>query len=231
MTDCARGCLLHNQHIPGCPHTNECPTDCPTHCDGCAPRPAETGNYCWRCTNKFRDALNALPELTAATAGMPGGKLFTASTNTDRKGTRVNQPSPSPACDEADEVCDWAYTVATDIADHLGHQGPFTYRTNGIPHKGFITQHVTYLTNNIDVVLAVEWAEDIYDNAIGYARRLQLRTGKDQLVHRIKDRCPTCNQRTLTREDGAAKVVCRNRDCNRVWTEDEYARLAVVAAS
>lgn len=234
MTDCARGCLIHGQHIPGCPHTNECPTDCPNHCEGCAPREAETGNYCWRCTTKLRDALNALPELAVEAHNMPGGRLATTSNhaNADRRPTKVDQLSPSPAVDEVDDVCDWAYTVAVDIADHLGHRnGPFTYRQDGTPHKWALTQHVNYLTNNIDAVLSVEWADDIYENAIGYARRLRLRTGTDQLVHRIKDRCPTCNQRTLTREDGADKVICRNINCNRVWTEDEYARLAVVAAS
>lgn len=233
MTDCTRGCLIHGEHAPGCPHTNECPTDCPNHCNGCAPKPAETGNYCWRCTNKFRDALNALPELAVTAHNMPGARLITKSHgNSDRRATKVDQMSPAPAVDEVDEVCDWAYTVATDIADHLHHKtGPFTYRQDGVPNKWALTQHVTYLINHIDVVLSLEHSDDIWENARGYARRLQLRTGTDRLVHRIKDRCPSCNQRTLTREDGADKVTCRNIECNRVWTEAEYARLAIVAAS
>lgn len=41
--------------------------------------------------------------------------------------------------------------------------------------------------------------------------------------------CPTCEMLSLKRAPGADHVECRN--CGRLWTEDEYARLAVVAAS
>ncbi|KNX38087.1 hypothetical protein [Luteipulveratus halotolerans] len=165
---------------------------------------------------------------------MPGGRLITR-TNTDtpdRRATKVDQHSPAPAIDEVDDVCDWAYDIALAIADHLGHKhGPFRYRVDGVPVKWALTQHITYLTNHVDTVLGVDWHETTYDDAHRYARRLQRRTGTDDLIHRIRERCPSCDQRTLTREDGAGKVLCNNRDCQRIWTEDEYARLAVVVAS
>lgn len=233
MTDCARGCLIRNKHIPGCDHTHECPHDCPNHCDGCSPKPAETGNYCWRCTNTFRANLTELPDLIDAAAAMPAGRLMTRAKDhhtSDRRPTKVDQMSPSPAHDAADEATTWTYQWALTLADHLHHKGPFTYQRNGIPKMNHRT-FVAYLLGNIDTVLTAYWSGDIWDETRTLHRRLTQATGRDQLTHRIKDPCPSCDHRTLQREDGASKVICRNRDCNRVWTETEYARLAVVAAS
>lgn len=231
--DCANGCLTRGRHIPECTHTDQCPADCTDHCEGCAPKPAETGHYCWRCTNRFRDALKALPELEHSALAMPGGKLITRRRDhaADRRPTKVDQLSPAPAIDEADEVASWAYAWALTLADHLHHRGPFIYERSGIPRRQNTHRHITYLLNNIDTVLCAYWSADIYTEATNLERQLRRTTGQDRLVHRIKAPCPSCDQRTLTREDGAEKVTCANRDCNRVWTEDEYARLALVAAS
>lgn len=233
MTDCTRGCLLTNQHIPDCTCTHECP-DHPGHCEGCLPKPATVGHYCDRCAGKFRDALTAIPELAALTAGMPGGRLVTKAGDihtADRKPTKVDQLSLSPAWDEADDAITWAYKWALLVADLNGDTGPFKYAINGLPAVRYVTTHITYLTNRLTQLLTDDYHEEIYTEALGLRRRLELATGTDRLEHRIKDRCPTCDQRTLAREDGASKVVCRNRDCNRVWNEDEYQRLAHVAAS
>lgn len=232
MTDCTRGCLTHGQHTPDCTHTHECPATCTNHCEGCAPKQTEHGLLCRHCTNQLRDNLNALPELVAGCHSMPSSRLVTkARANADRRPTRVDQISPAPALDLADEVEQWAYEWAVTVADTLRHRGPMVYRVDGVPDTRHITRHVAYLIGNLDTITQHEWCEDLYDETRTHERTLRARTGQDQLIHRLRDRCPTCNQRTLTREDGAAKVICNNRDCNRVWTEDEYTRLAIVAAS
>lgn len=232
--DCARGCLMAGHHTPDCTHTNECPDTCTDHCEGCLPREAETGNYCWRCTNKFRDALNELCGLTQYLKALPEGKLAARNgdrSTSDRRATKVDQMSPSPAYDELDEVEAWVFSWALNLADDLHQVGPFRYRKDGIPDTTKVDVHTNYLTSHITEVLSADWHEDIYGEALKLRRRLELVTGQDQLVHRINEPCPTCDRRTLTREDGADKVICRNHDCNRVWTEAEYARLAHVAAS
>lgn len=235
MTDCTRGCLLTGQHIPDCTCTNECP-DHHDHCEGCLPKPAVVGRYCQRCADKFRDALTAIPDLAATTAHMPGGRLVTKAGDihtADRKPTKVDQLSLSPAWDEADDAITWAYKWALLVADLNGDAGPFTYTTAGLPavNLATITTHITYLANRLTQLLTDDYHDEIYTDTLNLRRRLQHATGTDRLEHRIKERCPSCNQRTLTREDGASKVVCRNNDCNRVWHEHEYQRLAHVAAS
>jgi Zn ribbon nucleic-acid-binding protein len=52
--------------------------------------------------------------------------------------------------------------------------------------------------------------------------------GLTRLRHRLPAPCPDCEMLTLVREDGGDYVECGA--CHRLWTEDEYARLAVVAA-
>lgn len=232
MTDCARGCLAYGRHVPRCIHTNECPDDCPTHCDGCEPKPADVGNYCQKCADKLRAALTEIPGLTFYLEALPQGRLVTKKADGDhtRHATRVDQISPSPAFDELDEVWSWAYGWAVSLADDLHHVGPMRYRLDGIPDTSLAYTHVKYLLGNFTAVLSADWHEPFYEETLALRWRLERITGQDKLNHKIKAPCPSCDRRTLGREDGAAKVVCRNPDCSRVWTEDEYARLAVVAS-
>lgn len=232
--DCARGCLMRGHHTPDCTHTSECPDTCSDHCNGCLPRQAETGNYCWRCTSKFRDALNEIAGLTGYLEALPEGRLATRhndESTADRRPTKVDQMSLSPAHDELDETQTWVYSWALNLADDLKQRGPFKYRRDGLPDTRRVDAHIKYLLEHITEALSAYWHADLYDEALKLRKRLQLVTGMDQLVHRLNEPCPTCDRRSLTREDGADKVICQNRDCLRVWTEAEYARLAHVAAS
>lgn len=231
--DCARGCLLHNRHTPNCTCTPECP-DHTNHCEGCAPKPAETGHYCHRCTEKFRTALVEIPDLAAHLYGMPNQQLATRGhdqATADRTATKVDQISPSPVMDELDEVQQWAYRWALTVADTSADTGPFHYRIDGVPVTSYLSTNIRYLSNRLTRILTDDYHTDLYEETLRWRHRLELITGRDRLEHRIKDPCPSCGQCTLLREDGAAKVICRNNNCNRVWTEAEYSYLARVAAS
>lgn len=229
-TACARGCTTHGLHQPTCTCTPECP-DHDSHCNGCIPTPATTGQLCTRCTTRTREALQAIPDLAAHAASRDDGRLSPASTDTDRTrhGTLAHAPSPSPAWDTVEEVCQWAYLTARACADDNHHTGPFKYRTDGVPARN-LTTLITYIVTNL-AWYANDDPVQFHDEATAWRRSLTRLTGLDRLVHRLKVPCPTCNQRTLVREDGADRVTCRNRDCGRIWREGEFDWMAHVAAS
>jgi ribosomal protein S27E len=228
--DCIRRCTIHGQHQPACTCTPEC-GEHQDHCVGCQPTPATTGSLCLRCTATLRTALNALPELAVHAASRTDGKLSTPSTNTDatRRGTLAHAPSPSPAWDTAEEVIQWAYLNARACADDNHHTGPFLYRADGVPARN-LTQTIRYITAHLPWY-ATDDPEQFYDEATSWKRALERLSGRDELTHRIKTPCPTCNHRTLVREDGADSVTCRNRDCGRIWREGEFDWMAHVAVS
>ena len=226
---CARGCTTRD-HATSCLCTSECPEH-PSHCKGCLPRAAIVGHYCQRCADKFRDNLYELPQLVALVAQSPGGKLtqHQGTGDTSRRPTKVDQQSPSPAWDTADEVIQWAASWAWVIAGRPGYD-PSRYNTAGIPVRE-LTRSISHITNRLTQALSDDYHAELYDEAATLHKRLTHATGSDELTHRLKKPCPSCDQRTLVREDGAGQIECRNRDCARVWTEDQYDNFVYVVAS
>ena len=230
MTTCARRCTVRGQHITPCTCTNECP-DHDTHCKGCLPRTATLGHLCRTCIDRTRTALNGIPEAAAYTASRTDGKLSPGSTNTDttRRGTQAHAPSLSPAWDTAESAYQWALLTAMACADANRHKGPFKYRRDGVPARN-LTSLITYITANLEWY-AYDIPQEIHDEATALHKGLVRQSGRDELVHRVKAPCPSCNRRTLIREDGNDRVECRNRDCGRIWREGEFDWMAHVAVS
>ena len=226
---CKRGCTTSN-HTPACTCTPECP-DHEGHCKGCLPAEAAVGELCTHCLNRTRTALDSIPELVALVAARNDGKLNTPRTETDntRRAAHAHAPSLSPAWDAAEEVFQWALRTALACADENRHHGPFQYRRDGVPARN-TTQLIRYIRANLDWY-AADIPEDIHDEATGFHRALIRLSGTDRLMHRIKEPCPSCDRRTLTREDGSDSVICRNAECGRIWREGEYEHLAHVAVS
>lgn len=233
MTSCARGCTTHGQHDPAtnCTCTTECP-DHDGHCSGCLPRPTNVGHYCQPCANKLRDALNAIPDLAVNIANLPGGKLISKATPGDpgRRATKVDQQSPSPAWDTTEEVIQWAHAWATVIADETHQAGPFRYNTAGIPMRN-LSGSISFMLNRLTQILAADYHADIYNETLSFRKRLMHASGTDRATTRLNTRCPDCNQRTLTREDGSDDVTCANRDCGRIWRDGEHGWLAHLATA
>jgi len=232
MTPCIFGCTLRNRHTTNCPCADQHLDEHPGHCKGCLPRPAAIGYWCQHHWDRALDALIDIPQHTLVIAAVTDGHLnrHAAGGDNTRRSTKVHQGSPSPAWDAADEILLWAHAWAEAVADLLQHAGPFTYTTAGIPMRN-LTRTVDYLRIQLETIAAADFAQDFAAEAIGHAKRLELMAGADLLEHRLKARCPSCNQFTLVRADGADRVDCKNRDCARVWSEAEYATLAHVAAS
>jgi len=237
---CVRGCTTRN-------HTDDCLTStwCPDHtlaCRGCQPRPhnpcrgcvpseTKVGHYCQECADKFRTNLRDIPHLVTQVAQLPGGRIAHKQSAGDqtRRTTQVDQTSPSPAWDTADEVIRWAQAWAFIVSGRREYD-PIRYDIAGLPVAD-LTSAVAHISNRLTQALTEDYHAALFEETTNLHRRLVMATGTDELTHRIKEPCPSCNQRTLIRDDGADKVECRNRRCKRRWAEHEYANLAHVAAS
>lgn len=225
MSDpCCFGCTIRNRHTSTCPDTDTC--------HGCLPRPSLVGVYCTHHHERVLDALIDIPDLAVRVASAPDGKVqvrrFRNSEAKEPK--RTHHASPSPAWDATDEIINWAHDWAEITAEHLTHTGPTKITTIGLPVRN-LTQTVAYLQAQLDRIAEAPFAHDFAHEAISHKRGLEYMAGADHLTIRFKERCPTCQQKTLTRVDGADRVICNNRDCGRVWTEAEYATFAHVVAS
>jgi hypothetical protein len=220
--------MIHNQHIPSCTCTHECPEHS-GHCEGCLPKPPDTGQFCRRCADKLRDALTELPDLAAAAAAMPGGRLAQPPTAGDptRRATKVDQHSPSPAWDTADETHWWTHSWATMLADELHDDGPFRFRLNGVPYPS-ADLAVRYLKSRFTELCGTYFADDLYGEALTLRNQLVRVTASDGADQRIPTPCPRCNHRTLIRPNGQENVICRNQDCAAVWYSNELDHLAKV---
>lgn len=221
LADCERGCLYRGQHIPNCPDHDTC--------DGCLPRPADIGHYCQKCAFQLRDTIDEIPGLIDALYVHGEGRLAQPDRpNTGdptRRATKVDQISPSPAQEAADEAARWLHMWAVDIADTIGERGPFEYQRTGIPVPNPSTE-ARYLTSRLSTLCAHPAVNDLNDEARQLRHRLTLNAGTDRGDQRIPTPCPHCGRRTLMRPNGDDEVRCRNRECAIVWTSDQLGILA-----
>ena len=220
MTDCARGCLLYGLHITDCEN--------PDQCEGCLPRESDIGHYCQKCAFQLRDNITNLPALIASMYVMPGGQPAPPdrANNGDptRRATKVDQISPSPALDIADEAARWLHGWAIDLADTTGERGPFEYTRAGIPVPN-PTVEARYLTSRLDRLCTHPAINDLTDEAKQLTHKLTRTTGTDAADQRIPTRCPECNQRSLIRPNGEDHVQCRNKACGHAWSAERLGLL------
>lgn len=231
---CSSGCSFRDRHITSCECATTHDVDHPGHCKGCLPREATVGAWCDRCFMKTADALQDIPDLVVLVAARRDGKMNAHITPTadPTRHSAGAAPSPSPAWDTADDFINWAYSWCETTADHLRQHGPMKFTPTGVPlPRVQLTAIVTYLRAQLGRIAEAPFAPDFRTEVMQARRILTYFSGHDRLQHRLQAACPTCGMRALVREDGADRVECRNRDCQRVWTESEYSNLAHVAAS
>jgi hypothetical protein len=135
------------------------------------------------------------------------------------KANHVHAASPSPAWDTAEEAIQWAHHTALACADANQHRGPFAYTRSGLPARN-LTATITYISRNLPWYATVI-PHEIHDEATTMRRNLERLTGNDRISQRLKEPCPSCDQRTLVRDE-TLRVTCRNQDCGRIWRGGEY---------
>lgn len=228
MTACTRGCTHQNEHTTTCGCHDTCPNH-DNHCRGCLPRNADIGHYCRRCALDLRDTIDTIPTLINTLHQLPDGRLAPPPANNSgdptRRATKVDQHSPSPAHDAANEATMWLYSWAIAVADERSERGPFEYRRDGIPEPHPAAE-ARYLTSRLEHITAQSYTLTLNEEAVALVATMTRITGLDNADQRIPTRCPHCNQRTLVRPDGQDHVICRNRHCGNVWQSAHLGLLA-----
>lgn len=191
--------------------------------------------WCRPCQDHIRTRLTALPGLAAQLLLRTDGHLNAGrDTNTTRTGTRDGGPTASPAWDAVEAVAAWAQDWRDELRERLGHadRPGWGEWPGSVSHARnlALAGNVTYLTAHLTALLS--WPDRAEDAGLSITRQhkaLEKAAGLDRLRHRLPAPCPSCDRRTLARDDGDEQVTCGA--CGRTWLEADYRRLTVVLAS
>jgi hypothetical protein len=87
----------------------------------------------------------------------------------------------------------------------------------------------TFLNAHLDWASGQCWIGDMADELQDLTRTGHRLSPSQPVKHHLPAPCPSCDLLALSRTDGDAYVTCEA--CGRLWTEDEYKRLTVVASA
>jgi hypothetical protein len=168
--------------------------------------------WCRACQADIVDAIAAFPNLCKDLT--PGFLNISKDASTGPHTTAVIPPSPSPAWDQADEIIRWAVNTEDTLRARIGDlgRGPRPWRT--------LSSAVWYLTSHATPLLSCPDAVSIGFDALRMARRLQLVTGMDRVIHKVPGECMVCDRRSLQRSDGDDLVKCKA--CGACWDFEYY---------
>ena len=158
-TRCARGCTVHDKHLPACTCTTTCPPH-PDHCAGCLPRPAHEGDLCRGCIQRIHNALDEIT--TSWDAMMPEPKVGAGS----RARTLITHDDDDDRTDDVPHI-DAVIDARTPILVALNNwaRGVVTGRQLHLPPKGDDVHDMTrFLRRHLDWIAAQEAAPVFYDS-------------------------------------------------------------------
>jgi hypothetical protein len=221
---CLYGCTLHDHHT----------SDCPGDCNGCLPRPADTGLLCAGCYAKLTEAVTSSPELLVRlhALGTPdaGARALTDDIF-NRRDPAESTILPPQWLDE-DELSrllgSWALLIL-DEHPVRGMRGPNAAPWNGDTAAWFLP-HLPWCATR-------EWAGEMRRELVGFVAQLRHRwPGVDDAEppRHVDIPCPRCDLISLVytppRYGGQAfRVECTDPDCARVFSEAEWERFRALA--
>jgi hypothetical protein len=220
---CASGCRITGQHE----------TTCEGECRGCLPRPAETGVLCAWCWRRLEADMGIVPALVAhlRALGEPHAESSPPSDGRAMGDPAFQSILPAQwlAADELTSlVSSWALVV---IEEHPVQpmRGP-----TSAPWFGDV---VAWLTPHLPWCAAQEWVAEMRRELARDVSTMRARwpmLDDAEPVRRVDVPCPRCDQMSLMytppREQGQPFVVaCQDPDCARVFSEDEWDRLKMLA--
>jgi len=221
VTHCARGCVWPRLHKNTLRHDDDCP--------GCLPIDAVQGQWCNRCWGHARTMLSDLPGLATEVATLPEGRLNAGAppvSDAPRAPSR-DPASVSPAFDLGEEAARWLHSWTDTVCEALNLAGPPRYTVTGLPR---LDPHgcATFLKGWLSWPAQHEPVQ-FHDELRSLHYQLERALGVDVPVERIKDPCPRCDLRMLSRADGE-DVVCGNEACQSVFRLDEWERIKAGAS-
>ena len=171
---------------------------------------------CPRCQSQARMELAELSDLGAILDAENSGLRH--GPGSDRVSGSRHAPSPSPAADDLDELCHalrgWQ-SVAMGEGDIPPRTGFLMTELDTLT-KRLSSIYFTRLVANADV--AGDFAREIRQ----WHRRLTGQAKAGTGVHQKAVPCPRCGRYSLSWRDGDRHVACRNPDCARMLSLEEY---------
>ena len=170
--------------------------------------------WCRRCTSMIHQELSELDDLIAMLLAIPDLRAGAGQAG-KVSGTR-GQRSPSPFADDADELAEWlrsweSLARGTDPAPRRGYLAPE------------ITASVAWLAAHFEpMITSPDIAADYGSEIRAWHRSLKARANAGSATKHMPRPCPRCRMYTLWAADGEDYVVCRNEDCRRLMSREEY---------
>lgn len=177
------------------------------------PYPGEPA-WCARCMSMIHQELAELDDLASMLLAIPD--LRGAADQSGKvSGTRGHR-SPSPFADDADELAAWlrsweSLARGTDPAPRRGYLAGEITATSA-----WLVAHYEQLITNPD--FAGDYGTEIRD----WHRSLKAKAHAGNATKHMPRPCPRCRLYTLWATDGEDYVVCKNEDCRRLMSREEY---------
>lgn len=102
-------------------------------------------------------------------------------------------------------------------------------RTLHGPKTAHVTATTAFLLTHLPWAAEQPWVRDFADEMQDLTRDGHRLRPSQPVKHHLPAPCPSCDLLALSRTDGDAYVTCDA--CGRLWSEDEYKRLTVVASA
>jgi hypothetical protein len=170
--------------------------------------------WCRRCTAMIHAELSELDDLIAMLLAIPDLRAG-ADQAGKVSGTR-GQRSPSPYADDADELAEW-----------LRSWESLARGTDPAPRRGYLAAEITataawLVTHFEPLITNPDLAADYGNEIRGWHRTLKMKAHAGSATKHMPRPCPRCRLYTLWATDGEDYVVCKNEDCRRLMSREEY---------
>lgn len=210
------------------------------HSDDRDPHPATVGFLCKSGMERLTQHLAELPALAhwlhANLSGGSGSGFGDYTTGSREKPLPIKTGIADHLTQITDTVNSWARLVAEE-RDLRGPWRPLP--SDGWPERDRLRRAVeqtasledlcTFLLAHLDWTVQQLWVDDFATEIEDLTSTAHGLAPSRPSKHRMAAPCPTCNAFELSRMDGDSFINCGS--CGRLWTEDEYVRLALVLAA
>jgi hypothetical protein len=165
--------------------------------------------WCARCAELIRTRLLDLDRQATRLVLLAGS--HSSAPQEERVSGSRGRPSPAPHIDDLDELV----RTLTGWEDAYRAERGFASRPRRGRFEATLTGAIGWLSRHISGLLAFDGAADFGREVLLLHRKLVRHTSTGPHFVRVRQVCPGCDLRSLSREDGTDVVRCRNQNCGR----------------
>jgi hypothetical protein len=166
-------------------------------------RPWYGNPWCHRCQSAIREDLTQLPDLAAQLAMRPPGVKPVATAERVKVSGSREQPSPSPAGDDIDELARWLnawHAVLLDDDDVIPRYSD---------EAEAIRKHTAVLYHSFSPLITSPAGQEFGSQIRSWHRRLENAVHEGTFLRFVPIMCPGCKRYALWERPGEEYVVCR----------------------